>query len=258
VNFITSHDGFTLKDLVSYEKKHNEENSENNRDGGDNNNSANNGFEGRTQNEKIEARRFKQMKNFIASMMVSLGTPMILGGDEIGRTQNGNNNAYCQDNEISWYDWSFYEKNYAYYRFVKEMIAFRRRHPGFMRPEFFTGRDGKYNAIPDISWFDEKGDTPNWDEIGPCLAFRMDGSYADILADRDDNDFFIMFNGSEKALQFKVCEPMAGKKWVRAVDTGLPSPDDILVSGEERILENPYAYPLKEKSMVILISRLLY
>jgi len=258
VNFITSHDGFTLKDLVSYERKHNDENGENNRDGGDNNNSANNGFEGRTDNERIEALRFKQMKNFFASMMVSLGTPMILGGDEIGRTQGGNNNAYCQDNEISWYDWSFYEKNYALYRFVKEMIAFRRRHPGFMRPEFFTGRDGKYNAIPDISWFDENGDTPNWDDIGPYLAFRMDGSHADILADRDDNDFFIMFNGSGKALNFKVCEPMAGKKWVRAVDTGLPSPDDILSSGEEKILENPSAYPVKEKSMVILISRLLY
>jgi glycogen operon protein len=258
VNFITSHDGFTLKDLVSYEKKHNEENGENNRDGGDNNNSANNGVEGSTQNEKIETLRFKQMKNFFASMMVSLGTPMILGGDEIGRTQKGNNNAYCQDNEISWHDWSLHKKNYALYRFVKEMISFRRRHPGFMRPEFFTGRDGKYNAIPDISWFDENGDTPNWDEIGPCLAFRMDGTHADILADRDDNDFFFMFNGSEKALSFKVCEPMAGKKWVRAVDTGLPSPDDILTNGEELILENATTYPVKEKSMVILVSRLLY
>jgi len=258
VNFITSHDGFTLKDLVSYERKHNEENGENNRDGGDNNNSANNGVEGQSPNEKIETRRFKLMKNLIASMMVSLGTPMILGGDEIGRTQGGNNNAYCQDNEISWYDWSLHEKNHALYRFVKEIIAFRRRHPGFMRPEFFTGRDGRYNAIPDISWFDENGDTPDWDDIGPCLAFRMDGSHADILADRDDNDFFIMFNGSEKALTFKVCEPMAGKKWVRAVDTGLPSPNDILKSGEEVTLENPYAYPVKEKSMVILISRLLY
>jgi glycogen operon protein len=138
------------------------------------------------------------------------------------------------------------------------MIAFRRRHHGFMRPEFFTGRDGRYNAIPDINWFDENGDTPNWDEIGPCLAFRMDGSRADILADRDDNDFFIMFNGSEKHLNFKVCEPEAGKKWVRAMDTGLLSPDDILKSGEEQILENPSSYPVKEKSMVILISRLLY
>jgi len=212
VNFITSHDGFTLRDLVSYERKHNEENGENNRDGGDYNNSANNGVEGRTQNEKIEARRFRQMKNFFASMMVSLGTPMILGGDEIGRTQNGNNNAYCQDSEMSWYDWSLYEKNFGLYRFVKEMIAFRRRHPGFMRPEFFTGRDGKYNAIPDISWFDENGDTPDWDEIGQCLAFRMDGSHADILADRDDNDFFIMFNGSEKALNFQSVRTAARKK----------------------------------------------
>ncbi|MCL2880104.1 MAG: glycogen debranching protein GlgX, partial [Treponema sp.] len=236
INFVTSHDGFTLRDLVSYEKKHNEENGEKNRDGGDNNNSANYGVEGPTDDIEIEALRFRQMKNFIASMMVSLGTPMILGGDEIGRTQGGNNNAYCQDNEVSWYDWSFLKKNADYYRFVKEIIAFRLRHPGFMRPEFYTGSDGNYNAIPDISWFTESGETPDWDKIGPCLAFRMDGSKADILADRDDNDFFIMFNGVSKAVDFKICEPLDGKKWVRVVDTGLPSPNDILTPGNEAVL----------------------
>jgi glycogen operon protein len=154
INFITSHDGFTLKDQVSYNGKHNEENGEDNRDGGNNNCSANNGIEGYSVNPAIDGVRTRLMKNFIASMMVSLGTPMILGGDEFGRTQGGNNNAYCQDNETSWYDWSLLERNASYYRFVKMMIAFRRRHPGFMRPEFYTGRDGNYNAIPDISWFD--------------------------------------------------------------------------------------------------------
>jgi len=190
--------------------------------------------------------------------MVSQGTPMILGGDEMGRTQNGNNNAYCQDNEISWYDWSLPKKNASFYRFVKEMIKFRRRHPGFMRPEFYTGREGRYDAIPDISWFDEQGETPDWDKIGPCLALRMDGSKADILADRDDNDFFIMFNGGDKHKKFHVCEPMAGKKWVRAIDTGLPSPDDILAPGSEEVLKNPAVYEVKDHSMVVLISRLLY
>jgi glycogen operon protein len=257
VNFITSHAGFTLRDLVSYDKKHNEENGENNRDGGDNNNRANYGAEGPTTNRDIERFRFRQMKNFIASMMVSQGTPMILGGDELGRTQGGNNNAYCQDNEISWYDWSFLEKNAGFYRFVKEMIAFRRRHPGFMRPEFYTGRDGNYNAIPDISWFNERGETPDWDTIGLCLALRMDGSKADILADRDDNDFFIMFNGGEAPAAFVVCEPLDGKKWVRAVDTGLPSPDDILPPGNEAPLYSSN-YTVRERSVVVLISRLLY
>jgi glycogen operon protein len=138
------------------------------------------------------------------------------------------------------------------------MIAFRLHHPGFMRPEFYTGRDGSYNAIPDISWFDEHGDNPNWDEICPCLALRMDGSKADILTDKDDNDFFIMFNGGEKTVDFKVCEPLDGKKWVRAVDTGLPSPHDILSPGQEEALDDPWVYKVREKSIVVLISRLLY
>jgi len=258
VNFITSHDGFTLKDLVSYEKKHNQENGENNRDGGDNNNSANYGVEGPVKGGKIEVLRFRQIKNFIASLMVSQGTPMILGGDEFGRTQMGNNNAYCHDNEISWYDWSLLSKNAQLYRFVKEMIAFRRHHPGFMRPEFYTGRDGNYNAIPDIAWFDADGDNPDWDKIGPCLALRMDGSKADILADKDDNDFFIMFNGGEETVYFKVCDPQNGTKWVRVVDTGLPSPDDILIPGSEAVLNDPSFYELKGRSVVVLISRMLY
>ena len=258
INFITSHDGFTLKDLVSYEEKHNLANGENNRDGGNNNNSANYGVEGPTDDAAIETLRFRQMKNFIASMMVSLGTPMILGGDEFGRTQGGNNNAYCQDNEISWYNWALLRENAAYYRFIREMIRFRLRHPGFMRPEFYTGKDGSYNAIPDISWFDENGNAPDWDEFCPCLALRMDGSKADILADQDDNDFFIMFNGGEKILNFKVCDPLDGKKWVRTIDTSLPSPQDILTPGNEAALDDPGTYPVKERSMVVLISRLLY
>jgi glycogen operon protein len=182
---------------------------------------------------------------------------MILGGDEMGRTQRGNNNAYCQDNEISWYDWSLLEKNSGLYRFVKEMIAFRLRHPGFMRPEFYTGRDGNYNAIPDITWFDEAGDTPEWDNLDSCLALRMDGSRADILADRDDNDFFIMFNSGLRTVKFKICKPLDGKKWVRAVDTSLPSPQDILSPGSEAPLSDPETYPLRERSIAVLVSQTL-
>ena len=255
INFITSHDGFTLWDLVSHEKKHNEDNGEDNRDGGDANYSSNYGIEGESTNPVIETLRVQQIKNFIATLMVSLGTPMVLGGDELGRTQRGNNNAYCQDNEISWYDWSFLEKNRSLFRFIKEMIAFRLRHHGFMRPEFYTGRDGNYNAIPDISWFDEKGNSPDWDKMETCLALRMDGSRADILADQDDNDFFIMFNGGEKPIPFVVCEALEGKNWVRAVDTSLPPPEDITLPGEERPLSSPDTYPVQGHSMVILISK---
>jgi glycogen operon protein len=255
INFITSHDGFSLNDLVSYNEKHNDENGEESRDGNDNNNSSNYGIEGPATNPAIVDLRMRQMKNFIGSMMVSLGTPMILGGDEIGRTQRGNNNAYCQDNEISWYDWSLLEKNAPLYRFVKQIIAFRLRHPGFMRPEFYTGRDGNYNAIPDISWFDEAGEIPDWGTIGPCIAFRMDGSKAEVLADQDDNDFFIMFNGGEQDVNFSVAAPPEGKRWVRAVDTSLPSPRDILEPGSEEPLVTAGVYGVKDRSIVIFISR---
>jgi glycogen operon protein len=124
-----------------------------------------------------------------------------------------------------------------------------------MRPEFYTGRDGNYNAIPDITWFDEKGETPVWDKIDYCMALRMDGSKADVQADKDDNDFFIMFNAGPKAVPFVVCAPLPGKRWVRAVDTALPSPDDILVPGTEKELDSTI-YQVQERSMVILVSAL--
>jgi glycogen operon protein len=255
INFITSHDGFTLKDLVSYNHKHNESNGEDNRDGGDNNNSYNYGFEGPTRDPVLETIRQRQLKNFFATLMVSLGTPMILGGDEIARTQQGNNNAYCQDNEISWYDWSLLEQNRGLFRFVKEMIAFRLRHPGFMRPEFYTGHDGNYNAIPDISWYDEKGNSPDWDKLGCCIAMRIDGSKAEISADRDDNDFFIMFNAGSDPAVFKVSEPERGRIWVRAIDTSFASPEDILPPGEEENLPQQTRYVAKARSMAVLLSK---
>jgi len=254
INFVTSHDGFTLKDLVSYNRKHNEENGEDNRDGGDSNWSANCGFEGPSENPAIETVRERRMKNFIATLMVSLGTPMLLGGDEFGRTQGGNNNAYCQDSGISWYDWTLLERNRGFYRFVKGMIAFRLRHPAFMRPEFYTGRDGSFNAIPDISWFDEEGKPPEWDQMETCLALRMDGSRADILADQDDNDFFIMFNAGAEAVRFQLCPPPEGRLWAVAVDTGRKSPEDFFAPGEEKPLPAQDQYLLSPQSMAVLIS----
>jgi glycogen operon protein len=255
INFITSHDGFTLQDLVTYSRKHNEENGENNRDGSDNNYSANYGFEGPAENPAIKKLRQKQLKNFFATLLISQGTPMLLGGDEIGRTQKGNNNAYCQDNGISWYDWSLLEKNRELFRFVKEMIAFRLRHPAFLRPEFYSGRDGNYNAIPDIAWFDEKGRNPNWDENAKCLALRIDGSRAEILSDKDDNDFFIMFNSGTASVNFEIYDPPEGESWLLAVDTNLPSPDDIQSPGNEKPIFFPNKYPVAPQSMVILISK---
>jgi glycogen operon protein len=255
INFITSHDGFTMKDLVSYNGKHNEENGEENRDGGANNYSDNYGFEGPSINPAIEAVRERQIKNFFTTLMISLGTPMILGGDEFGRTQKGNNNAYCQDNDISWYDWSLMEKNRNLFRFVREIIAFRLRHHGFMRPEFFTGRGGKYNALPDITWFNENGEIPDWDKVGACLALRIDGTKTDIQSDRDDNDFYIMLNSELNPVNFTFCNAPKGKFWALAVDTALPSPDDILLPGQEKPFLTENQYLVKDRSIVIFISK---
>ena len=255
INFITSHDGFTMNDLVSYNRKHNEDNGEDNRDGNDNNISYNFGCEGATKDPVVKMLRDRQLKNFFATLMVSLGTPMILGGDEFGRTQNGNNNAYCQDNEISWFDWSLLEKNNELHRFVREMIAFRLRHPGFMRPEFYTGRGGAYKAIPDISWYDEKGGCPVWENIGYYLALRLLGSKADTLADRDDNDFYIMFNADIDLHPFVVAAPPPKKQWYRVVDTAMPSPGDFLLPGQEECLPSQSVYSVKARSIAILISK---
>ncbi|MCL1993244.1 MAG: glycogen debranching protein GlgX [Spirochaetes bacterium] len=255
INFITSHDGFTLKDLVSYNWKHNDENGEESRDGSDNNLSYNYGYEGPTLDPVLEAIRERQIKNFFATLLISLGTPMLLGGDEFARTQGGNNNAYCQDNEMSWYDWSLLKKNDKLYRFVKEMIAFRLRHPGLMRSEFFTGKSGVYDAIPDISWFDEKGRTIDWENPGSLLAMRVEGTNAAKMEDRDGNDFYIMFNASTDVSNFRIAEAPGKKAWLRAVDTSLISPNDILIPGEEKALTSPRSYKVKARSMVILISK---
>ena len=269
INFITSHDGFTLMDLVSYNGKHNEENGEDNRDGGDNNNSYNYGYEGVLSDQSasptaindplLAAIRLRQLKNFFTTLLVSLGTPMLLGGDEMGRTQYGNNNAYCQDNAISWYDWSLVDKNPELLRFVKEMIKFRLRHPGFMRPEFYTGREGSYNAKPDISWYDEKGLSPNWENAGYTLALQVNGRRAEVARDKDDYDFYLMFNAGLDPVTFTVSQTAEGqvsgkKSWFRAIDTARGSPDDILPAGEEELVSSN-KYKVQARSIVVLIAK---
>jgi isoamylase len=257
INFITSHDGFTMNDLVSYNDKHNDENGEENRDGHGANFSANHGFEGPVSNPAIETIRERQIKNLFTSLLVSLGTPMLLGGDEFRRTQHGNNNAYCQDNELSWYDWSLRQRETGLFRFVKEMLAFRLRHPAFLRPEFYSGKDGNYNATPDITWFDEKSASPDWAKADKKLALMLDGSRADTYADRDDNDFFIMFNASEVSVPFRIVPALEGKRWFRAVDTARPSPEDIVEAGSEAALSKQEEYLVRELSVVVLVSKVV-
>ena len=255
VNFITSHDGFTMNDLVSYNGKHNEQNGENNRDGSDNNSSYNYGYEGPTLNRDIENVRTRQVKNMMLTLILSQGTPMLLAGDEIRRTQGGNNNAYCQDNEISWVDWNRAKSHEDVYDFTRKAISLRLSHPALRRKEFFEGRNHSAGVAPDITWFSADGKIQDWSRDNHFLGFRLGGAKSETWADVDDNDFFVMCNSGTKDITVKI--PLAGKqrRWFRVVDTSIPAPNDFLEEGKEEFLETQKTYILPARTMVILINK---
>ncbi len=211
INFVTAHDGFTLLDLVSYQSKHNLENGEDNRDGSDQNESWNCGEEGPTTNSKILLLREKQMRNFHAALMISLGTPMILMGDEYGHTRNGNNNAYCQDNELNWFLWDQLEKNKDFARFHRLMIQFRVKNPLLKRTEFLREED--------VAWHGHAPNTPNWERESRFVAYTLNDV---VLAE----PLYIAFNANFLPANIQLPPPPKGKKWYRIVDTSLASPDD--------------------------------
>lgn len=202
INFVTAHDGFTLNDLVSYNDKHNEANGEENRDGDNNNHSWNHGIEGPTDDPKINALRERQRRNFLATLFISQGVPMLCAGDEFARTQNGNNNAYCQDNEISWCNWEKRdEKQKALLEFTSRMIQLRRDHPVFRRPKFFQGRRIRGSEIKDVMWFNPGGNEMSDEEWGSpfvrCLGMLLSGDTIDVLKFngepiRDDTFLFLI------------------------------------------------------------------
>ncbi|HKZ18428.1 MAG TPA: glycogen debranching protein GlgX, partial [Geobacteraceae bacterium] len=189
VNFVTCHDGFTLHDLVSYNDKHNEANGENNRDGCSDNLSWNCGVEGETADPEVLTLRKRQAKNFMAIMLLSHGVPMILAGDEALKTQKGNNNCYCQDNELSWFDWNLTGKNSDMLRFVTGMIAFRRRHPCLMRKHFLTGKKRRGAAFPDVAWHGIKLNEPLWNDPEARILAYMLGRQTN-----EEEDIHIIFN----------------------------------------------------------------
>jgi glycogen operon protein len=251
INFITSHDGFTLNDLVSYSQKHNLANGENNQDGDNQNHSANLGHEGPTADPTIEWLRIRRIKNFLATLMLSQGVPMLLGGDEFRRTQQGNNNAYAQDNEISWIDWTFKQKNYEIYRFAKAIIAFRKRHPIFYRSHFFTGQGG---STIDIQWFSHDCDEPDWGETGNTLMVLIDGSHELIGENRPDCDALLLFNPGNTQRIFTLPAAPRNKQWRRIIDTALLPPFDIRLESDATPLNNQAAYAVHHQTMVVMIS----
>lgn len=253
INFVVSHDGFTLNDWTSYDKKHNEDNAHGNADGDNHNLSYNHGVEGPSDDPAIRQLRLRQSKNMFATLFLSLGTPMMLGGGEMGRTQMGNNNAYCQDNEISWFDWTFKEKNKEIFRFVNMIIDFRRAHPSIRRPHFYTGQINADTFSPDIIWYGANGNHPDWNGTDLSLAILINGHYATDRAHMDD-DIFIMFNANDKPSYFIVPDAPNGGKWRLAVDTGKPAPNDIYPPGTESLVKGEGRFRLLDKSLVVLIA----
>jgi isoamylase len=242
INFITCHDGFTLNDLVSYHCKHNEANGKNNRDGADANFSENYGVEGATIDAGIEVLRTRQIKNFLLTLFISRGVPMLLGGDEFRRTQGGNNNAYCQDNETSWYDWSFLEKYWEIFRFTCGMISFRRTHPILTKEQFYTEAE--------IQWYSPQGDIPNW-------ADPKEKQLACLIHEDEQCDLYLMFNAGSEAVEFNLPPLLPGTQWHLALDTSHEAPQDLFAEGEEQLWENSKTYQLPPQSSAILLRQRL-
>jgi glycogen operon protein len=225
INFITAHDGFTLRDLVSYNEKHNEANGENNQDGESHNRSWNLGEEGPTDNPDIQRLRSRQQRNFLGTLFLSQGVPMLVGGDEIGRTQHGNNNAYCQDNEISWFDWEHIDSGLL--EFTRHLIAFRRAHPVFRRRRWFKGAPHGAGELADIAWFKPDGaemSEQDWtDWFAKSFALFLNGR---ALRSRDehgrpmsDDSFLLLFNAHTDTVTFTLPEAAWGARWLPVIDT---------------------------------------
>ena len=240
INFVTCHDGFTLNDLVSYRNKHNEANGENNHDGTDANFSENYGAEGETTDAGIESIRKRQIKNFLLTLLISRGVPMLLGGDEFRRTQGGNNNAYCQDNETSWYDWSCLEKHREIYRFTCGLIAFRRAHPILSKEQFYTEAE--------IQWFGPQGGLPNWADP-KCKKLGC------LIHENEEDRLYLMFNAGTEEIDFVLPPLPPGYRWRLAVDTSRSAPQDLAAAGKETLLDNSTTYHVGARSSAILLAR---
>ena len=239
LNFVTCHDGFTLNDLVSYKQKHNDENGEFSRDGTDANYSDNCGMEGPSRDPGVEGMRIRLIKNFLLTLFISRGVPLLLGGDEFRRTQRGNNNAYCQDNEVSWLDWSLLEKHKEIQRFTRGMIAFRRAHPVLRSEKFYTDEE--------IKWFAPNGAAPNW-------ADQRQKSFACLILGETEPELFLLFNADTRSVDFSIPVLPAGKIWRLAVDTSLAAPDDLPDSGKEPSMESQFGFRLEPRSSAILVT----
>jgi len=257
INFVTAHDGFTLRDLVSYNHKHNEANMEDNRDGDDHNNSWNCGVEGPTDNPEVLELRMRQMRNFMATLLLSQGVPMILAGDERARTQGGNNNAYCQDNSISWIDWYLDDTGREMLAFTRRLIEIRNQHPVLHRRRFFQGRRIHGTDIRDIVWWRPDGTEMSDEQWNNgwvrCLGMLLNGQamkeWDEYGQQVHDDVLLLMLNAYHDEIPFVIPDGAADKPWEILVDTFNPD-----VPGNPT-LRSGQTYPLQGRSIVLLIQR---
>lgn len=255
INFITAHDGFTLNDLVSYNEKHNEENGENSQDGESHNRAWNCGVEGPTDKPEVLQLREQQRRNFLTTLMLSQGIPMLLGGDELGRTQKGNNNGYCQDNEISWFDWNLVSRNEDLLNFTRELIYFRRQHPVFRRRKWFQGQAIHGEGISDITWFNPDGSemTDEQWEIGyaKSIGVFLDGNQIPSPGPQGqrirDESFLLFFNAHYETIEFNIPSRLEEKEWCVVIDTKEPR-----FVQQEKSYTSSQTVPLTARSLVVL------
>jgi glycogen operon protein len=253
INFITAHDGFTLHDLVSYNDKHNDANGEDNRDGESHNRAWNCGVEGPTDDAEIQTLRARQQRNFLATLFLSQGVPMLLGGDEIGRTQGGNNNGYCQDNEISWFDWEHADQPLLAY--TRRLIQLYKQHPVFRRRRWFQGRPIHGGGVSDIAWFTPEGAEmaeADWTNgFARSLGVFLNGEGL-TTPDRQgkrvvDDSFYVLFNAHHEPLPFTLPTREWGQRWVTVLDTNASIPQE-----SEPVYEAGQQVPAAARSLVVL------
>jgi glycogen operon protein len=254
INFVTAHDGFTLRDLVSYNEKHNEANLDNNQDGESHNRSWNCGVEGETDDPEIVALRARQLRNFLATMFLSQGVPMICHGDELGRTQQGNNNGYCQDNELTWIHWDDVDQDLV--EFTRKVSELRHQHPIFRRRRFFDGRPVRRGEqLPDIGWFTPDGGEmteEDWESgFGRSIAVYLNGQG---IPDRDgrgervtDDSFYLCFNAHWEPIDFTLPAAEYAGTWSMVVDTTSPDVEERTVTAGESIELGPRSLVVLQK-----------
>ncbi len=256
INFVTCHDGFTLRDLVTYNQKHNEANREGNRDGDSHNNSWNCGVEGETDDPAVNAMRARQMRNLMATLLFSQGVPMLSGGDEIGRTQRGNNNGYCQDNELTWHPWTLSEAQAGFLAFTKACLALRKAHPVFQRRKFYQGRQIRGSQAKDLAWYEPSGremTNAAWNQhFVRCIGVKLAGDVMDeVDADGErvvDDTLLLLFNAHHEAIPFALPAGPPGTGWDTLLDTALDHPD-------HPVLKPGQKFDLFGRSMAVLRAR---